>query len=362
MKIPKRQTDKQPRHPEIRWHTVQVLLFFLVGTILSTGGALLISQTAVAITTKKPKPNLSTDSYSTYRQGMRAIAGGNSVNLRWDFGVSLDTIAGYNVYRNGTKVGTTKPGSTVNFVDKEGTRYNDTKVKPNTTYRYQVEAILKTGTRKKYKTTVTVKTPTKTTPTPSISVDGGGSKGLDSWAKTVIVPEMKTWYPKISDALAYPDYKPPQKITLKFSSSGKFKEGVVASTSDSTITLSVPHFSKSKDDAGTVIHEMMHVIQNYGGNRDKAPKWLREGVADYARNIIYADHPVVAKKGQKYTDGYQTSAAFLDWVDRNYEKGYVRKINIQAHNGKLSSKSYKFKNGKSLDTAGNDMFKLKSSR
>lgn len=67
------------------------------------------------------------------------------------------------------------------------------------------------------------------------------------------------------------------------------------------------------DDQGAIVHEMVHVVQQYRGRGN--PGWLVEGIADYFRWFVYEPpskqpHPDLSRAS--YRDSYRTTAAFLN--------------------------------------------------
>jgi len=170
------------------------------------------------------------------------------------------------------------------------------------------------------------------------------------------VPDMAPWaahakklceenYPMICRELGSNGYKPPTKVKIVF----KDSQGI-AYTSGTTITCCKGWFKDHPDDYGAVIHEMAHVVQSYWGK--PVPGWLTEGIADYVRWFVYepADHrPHVNPRRAKYTDGYQTTAAFLDWIVRTKDKTFVKRLNAACREGRYKPELFKDYAGKPLD-------------
>ena len=67
------------------------------------------------------------------------------------------------------------------------------------------------------------------------------------------------------------------------------------------------------------------------GNRGAG--WLVEGIADYIRFYHYEPQTKLTLNPRRasYKDGYRTTAMFLAWVEKNQEKGIVRKLNEALH-------------------------------
>jgi len=79
---------------------------------------------------------------------------------------------------------------------------------------------------------------------------------------------------------------------------------------------------------GVLCHELVHCYQYNGEGH--APGGLIEGIADYVRlKAGYVPPHWKREAGGKvhWDAGYQTTGYFLDWVERSYGEGSVRRIN-----------------------------------
>jgi hypothetical protein len=180
---------------------------------------------------------------------------------------------------------------------------------------------------------------------------------IDITLDTSSAPEMAAWadkakkacvdfYPEIVMQLGEEGFTPPAKTKIVFK-----KMNGVAYTAGGTITCSVRWFTDHPDDVGAVIHEMCHVVQKYQSNQP--PSWVTEGIADYVRWFDFepenrhprVDHPDKAK----YTDSYQTTAAFFYWISKNKDPKFVTKMNAAARQGKYKPELFQEYTGKSLD-------------
>jgi hypothetical protein len=104
--------------------------------------------------------------------GLTATPSASSVSLSWAAASDPSGIAGYDVLRNGTKIGSTA-GTVTGYVD--GT------VAPGTTYGYQVVARDGAGNPSAPSATTTVTTPSGTT---AIFTDGFESGNLSAWTSS----------------------------------------------------------------------------------------------------------------------------------------------------------------------------------
>jgi hypothetical protein len=96
---------------------------------------------------------------------------------------------------------------------------------------------------------------------------------------------------------------------------------------------------------GSVLHELVHVVQQYK-TRDN-PGWMVEGIADYFRWFHYepAAHVPKISAGSaaraKYSDSYQTTAGFLEYVVKNHDHEFVVKMNAAMRQGRYSPDLWK---------------------
>ncbi|OIW06868.1 hypothetical protein TanjilG_19517 [Lupinus angustifolius] len=83
---------------------------------------------------------------------------------------------------------------------------------------------------------------------------------------------------------------------------------------------------------GVLYHEVTHVWQ-WNGN-GQAPGGLIEGIADYVRlKANYApSHWVKPGQGQKWDQGYDVTARFLDYCD-SLKSGFVAELNNKLRSG-----------------------------
>lgn len=101
------------------------------------------------------------------------------------------------------------------------------------------------------------------------------------------------------------------------------------------ITLNLNHIQWSMEDPvrfrdesiGVITHEMVHCYQ-HGGN---APGGLIEGMADYVRLRCGLApphwHKCKDELGEKWDEGYQKTAWFLEWLEAKYGAGTVSRMN-----------------------------------
>ena len=162
-------------------------------------------------------------------------------------------------------------------------------------------------------------------------------------------PVAEDWYPKIAALLPGDGYAPPTHVTVTFDPAYK---GVAACSGDK-IVCNPEFYRKHPGDVGSIVHELVHVVQGYGyGDR---PTWLVEGIADQIRWFVYEPAEKRSKLDPdkaRYDASYQTSGAFLDWAQRTYDPALVADLNAACRAGKYDRALWKTLTGKSLQDLG----------
>ena len=176
------------------------------------------------------------------------------------------------------------------------------------------------------------------------TIDTTEAPELQDWADAMR-PEIEKWYPRIVEYLPSEGYTPPKSFTITF----KNMDGV-AYTSGTSVVCAAAWFKAHPDDQGAIIHELVHVVQQYRGRRN--PGWLVEGVADYLRWFKYEPiekrpHPNPVRA--KYTDSYRTTAAFLEFVATNYDHEIAVHMNEAMRQSRYSPDLWTEYTGKSID-------------
>jgi hypothetical protein len=182
------------------------------------------------------------------------------------------------------------------------------------------------------------------TPKLTITLDTSKSPEMEKWAAEA-KDRCEKFFPTIVSQLGAKDDAKPLSVSISFR-----KGRGVAGTAGTHIVCNSNWFTKHPDDYGAVIHELCHVVQAYGNQ--KVPGWVTEGIADYVRWFEFepADHrPHVNPNKAKYTDGYQTTAAFFDWIVRTKDKAFIQRLNAAARSGKYSDDLFRQYAHKPLD-------------
>jgi hypothetical protein len=97
-----------------------------------------------------------------------------------------------------------------------------------------------------------------------ITIDTSKAPDLTDWADQKLAPVLAQWYPKISAMLPTPGYTPPTNCSVVIASGNG-----VASTSGNRIRANAVWLrgQLDKQALGALVHEEVHVVQQYGGGR-----------------------------------------------------------------------------------------------
>lgn len=157
----------------------------------------------------------------------------------------------------------------------------------------------------------------------NVRVDHSAAPECEAFAKKAKAI-VEAWAPKIH-AILYGQNVPiaQREVSLTF----RPMDGV-AHTSGANIVIS-SHWvtEKAPNDCGMVVHELVHVLQDYGGG---GVFWVTEGIADYIRYEHFEPGKqkwrLVAGKSS-YKQGYGIAGAFLAWLVQNKDPEIIRKLN-----------------------------------
>lgn len=222
---------------------------------------------------------------------------------------------------------------------------------------------------------------------------------LAEFAKA-IVPLCDEWYPKISKVLYGTNPpKPPQEIRVILQ-----KDQSVGYTKGNSIYLSseVAKRPAKLDFRAVVIHELVHVVQNYPeqarcdsfriifcalAGKHYWPSWPNEAIADYFTYTFYTEtnRPLLrlrpdgqlfgydesipylyglqqnrmavnarneqrgVAEGKGYQHGYTVTASFLLWVEKHKNQEIVQALNRTLKSGKYTDRFWKKACGVEID-------------
>ncbi len=203
-------------------------------------------------------------------------------------------------------------------------------------------------------------------------VDATDAPDLADWTEKKLKPVVIEWYPKVVALLPSEGYQAPTTVTFRFRSDMR---GIPASAAGAGVNLNTPWFRRELEGeaCGAVVHELVHVVQNYWGKRSQpraqtTPGWIVEGIADYVRWFLYEPH----SRGADITEGnlakanydssYRVTANFLNWVTQNCDKEFVRKLNAAAREGRYDESLWKDWTGKTVQELGGEWKKFHEQR
>jgi hypothetical protein len=127
-----------------------------------------------------------------------------------------------------------------------------------------------------------------------ITIDTSKAPDMKDWAEHKLAPVLAKWYPKISAMLPTPGFTPPKKWSVVIAPGGG-----VAATSGTRVTANATWFrgQLDKQAIGALVHEEVHVVQQYGGGRrNNPPGSFSNGditnLVDLARKIADKTDPI----------------------------------------------------------------------
>lgn len=253
---------------------------------------------------------------------LRAYVGGRDVALVFRTVPGATT---YTVYRDGVRVGTTPAPATGARV-AEATSYVDADVVRGQGYRYAVEAGPGAGGCRSAEVSVTP--PEAGTAVPEITVDASAAPARATWLERAR-GYLETWYPKIGDLLAAPDYAPPIRFTLRVLARpcpavAPTGAGVVAICEDA---------ADAPEDMGALVREATHLVQSYDAAHYH-PALTTDGIASWAADLATGRSAPAPAASSVYADGGDASAYFLAWVARTRSlPSFLHDLNVAEHSG-----------------------------
>ncbi len=295
--------------------------------------------------------NLSFGEVSLAPSNLKAYTGGRDVALLWD-ALSAQT-ASYNVYRDGVVIGSAPP-MTGRFAGEAG--FTDAKVTDGQTYAYQVQAVASDGSLSGMSPAVSITHSSAGFPVPNVTVDSTEVPGIaDYLAAGKAVAE--TWYPKIANAIAYPQYTPFTDFTIKAFADTPTRECAGAGWvgGEANVLYICGSWAVSNThDMSIFVHESTHIMQNY--HLGRAPGTVSEGIASWAGDLSVGNTQPLPPAGSTYLDGYGAASYFFGWISKTYGKPeLVRDLNVLTHSGNYTDEWYRTYTGRSLGQLWTEM-------
>jgi predicted alpha-1,2-mannosidase len=197
-----------------------------------------------------------------------------------------------------------------------------------------------------------------------ITIDTAAAPELQDWAGNKLAPVLAEWYPKIVALLPSEGFTAPTHFTITL----KPMDGVAYTAGTDVTANSTWLKSEIGGEAiGSLVHESVHVVQQYGlarrnnPNATRSPGWLVEGMADYVRwfkyepqshgaDIVWMRH--LRNFSPRYNASYRVSANFLDWVTEKYDRNIVTELNAAMREGRYDGDLWKKFTGKTEQELG----------
>jgi len=197
-----------------------------------------------------------------------------------------------------------------------------------------------------------------------LTIDTSQTPDLTEWARKELAPVVQAWYPQIVKLLSSEGYEAPRKVSIIFSQEMRG----VAATSGTRIRCSASWYRQNLqgEAKGSIVHELAHVVQDYGRGRranpnaTRAPGWLVEGIADYIRWFKYEPESHGAEITRRniararYDGNYRISANFLNWVIGKYDQHLVERLNAAIRQGNYSEDLWKQRTGRTVQELGDE--------
>lgn len=197
-----------------------------------------------------------------------------------------------------------------------------------------------------------------------ITIDTTETPDLTAWAHQELAPVVREWYPKLVKMLPSDGYEAPTQVSITFSES---MQGVAA-TGGTRVRCAAAWFRQNLqgEAKGAIVHELVHVVQNYGlaqrsnPSATRTPGWLVEGICDYIRWFLYEPETHGAEitsrsiSRARYDGNYRISGNFLNWVVATYDKDVVVKLNAAAREGRYSEDLWKTATGHTVQELGDE--------
>jgi hypothetical protein len=195
-----------------------------------------------------------------------------------------------------------------------------------------------------------------------ITIDTTETPDLTQWAHEQLVPVVQEWYPKIVAMLPSEGFEAPRIVDITFSA----RMQGVAATSGTQVRCAGNWMRQNLagEAKGAVVHELVHVVQQYGRarrlgrNAQRTPGWLVEGIADYVRWFLYEPESRGAEISKRnanrarYDASYRVTANFLNWVVLNHDPKIIAKLNAAAREGRYQEDLWQEYTGHSLQELG----------
>jgi hypothetical protein len=188
---------------------------------------------------------------------------------------------------------------------------------------------------------------------------------LTEWADKELRPVVQEWYPKLVAMLPSEGFVARTNVTIRFRDN---MGGTPASAGGGFVNCNAGWFRRElkREALGSVVHEMVHVVQSYGRTRGddtnvtRMPGWLVEGIPDYIRWFLYEPQTKGAEitarniSRAKYDASYRITGNFLNWVTQKYDTNLVQKLNAVGRAGQYREELWKEYTGRTVKELGDE--------
>ncbi len=195
---------------------------------------------------------------------------------------------------------------------------------------------------------------------------------LTEWTEKELGPIVQEWYPKIVKMLPSKGYDAPDKVLIEYRDD---MGGTPAYAAGNRVALNIGWFRRElkREAKGAVVHELVHVVQQYGRARrnrgaTRTPGWITEGIPDYIRWFLYEPQTKGAEitarniSSARYDASYRVTGNFLNWTTEKYDKELVQKLNAAAREGRYTDDLWKEITGKTVQELGEEWKKSHQER
>jgi hypothetical protein len=192
----------------------------------------------------------------------------------------------------------------------------------------------------------------------TITFDATQAPDLRDWARQTLAPVLAEWYPKIVAMLPSAGYTAPAHFSVTL----KPMDGVAYTADNQVVANSVWLKSElGREAVGSLIHESVHVVQQFGNHGGDNPGWLVEGTADYIRWFKYEPRShgadLIWMRGRQhfsphYNDSYRVTANFLNWVTERFDPRIVEELNAAMREGRYEESLWQRYTGRTAPELG----------
>lgn len=282
--------------------------------------------------------------------GLKAYTGGGDIALLWKAMSWSRTTVRYNVIRNGTNIGTALP-TLARF--SGAIEFADPNVVNGQTYSYQVQAVADDGSLSGLSSPISITHSTAGVPVPTVTVDSSVAPDIATYLN-LGKAAIQTWYPKIANMIAYPDYVPSSVLTIR-----AFAEDTTHTCAgagwvgdgEPTVLKICATWARGvgvpENDQSVFIHESTHIIQTY--TLGEQPGAVVEGIASWAGDLGTGYEQSLPPATATFLDGYGTAEYFFNWISRTYAKpNFVHDLNVLTKLGNYSDDWYRVYTGRTI--------------